>query len=263
MTKYVTTTVALIAILSLMLSGTLYAAPSNMLPRFPEFIIEKGLSENFKVTTCEAKVKIVGSDAESSLKVAIKNRGNSAVQSSVKFRVLYPTSENQVQVSVNGRRIGYDRDKPRHTFELKPDETIVFDLKAKIAVNYSIDSIRKALKEQEKEPENKRKGFLADDFTRLFEREKFGKRFMVGPLVSKWGVFPVDFESVKLEVTVPDDFVVVTQKAEAWQETRTGRSKTYQSSSIDDFSAAVFLPETDREEFIQSQKILTSERFMH
>lgn len=250
-------------LLLVLLTATLTASPRNMLPRFPELIIEKGLSENFQVTSCDAKAKLYGTDAESSLKVTIKNKGQTAVQSSVKFRVLYPTSENQVHVNVNGKRISYDREKPRHAFTLQPDESIVFDLTAKVSINYSIDNVRKALREQEEKGDEKRRGFLVADFSKLFEREKFGRRFMVGPLVSKWGVFPVDFAAVNLEISVPDDFALVSLAKESWQESHSGSSKTYKSSGIEGFSAAVFLPETDREEFIQTQKILTSERFMH
>lgn len=259
MTKYT----RIFALLLVMLTSGLAAAPRNMLPRFPELIIEKGLSESFQVTGCDARVKLYGTDAESSVKVTIKNKGQSAVQSSVKFRVLYPSSETQVRVKVNGKQIGYNRDKPRHTFNLQPDESIVFDLTAKMSINYSVDNVRKALREQEDDSEGQRRGFLVDDFTRLFEREKFGRRFMVGPLVSKWGVFPVDFAAVNLEISVPGDFVMVTPAAEAWQETSSKGGKVYKTTAVEGFAAAVFLPETDREDFIQTQKILTSERFMH
>ena len=245
------------------ISSSLLASPRNMLPRFPELIIEKGLSESFQVTSCDARVKIYGTDAESSLKVTIKNQGKNAVDSSVKFRILYPTSENQVKVRVNGKNIGYRRDKARHSFTLQPDESIVFEMNAKVSVNYSIDSVRKALREQEKEETDKKRGFLLDDFTRLFEHEKYGRRFMVGPLVSKWGVFPVDFAAVNVEVEVPEEFTLATEGASAWQEARNRGGRIFKSTAIEGFASAVFLPESEKEEFLQTQKILTSEKFMH
>ena len=257
------TNIGFLILFLLVISSSLFASPRNMLPRFPELIIEKGLSENFQVTSCDARVKVYGSDAESSLKVAIKNQGKNAVDSSVKFRILYPTSENQVKVSVNGKNIGYRRDKSRHAFTLQPDESIVFELNAKISVNYSIDSVRKALREQEREETDKKRGFLLDDFTRLFEREKYGRRFMVGPLVSKWGVFPVDFAAVTVEVEVPEEFALVSENAATWQETRNRGGRVFKSTASEGFASAVFLPESEKEEFIQTQKILTSEKFMH
>jgi hypothetical protein len=249
--------------LVLVLANQANAAPRNMLPRFPEIIIEKGLSENFKVTNCQAKVKILGTDADTSLKVSILNQGSSPVKSSVKFRILYPTSENQIKLKINGKSASYSRTSPRHEFELKPAETIELDLSARIQINYSVDSVRKALREQEEEKTDKKKGFLIGDFTSLFEREKFGKRFMVGPLVSKWGVFPIEFSSISIEVSIPQDFAMVSPAADQWKESHSGNSRSCVYSGSDGFSGTVFLPESDREEFIQTQKILTSEGFMH
>ncbi|MDD3147336.1 MAG: hypothetical protein PHD82_08545 [Candidatus Riflebacteria bacterium] len=253
----------LAVIILVLTTSSLLAAPRNMLPRFPELVIEKGLSEFFQVTSCEGRVKVYGNDAESSLKVAVKNQGTSPVESSVKFRILYPTSENQVKVSVNGKNIGYRRDKARYTFTLQPDETIIFDMHAKVSINYSIDSVRKALHEQEQDEPDKKRGFLVSDLSKLFEREKYGRRFMVGPLVSKWGIFPVNFSAVNLEIEVPDDFALVANASDTWHETRSRSSRVFKSTAVDGFAGAVFLPETDREEFIQTQKILSSERFMH
>lgn len=250
-------------ILLVLVTSTLMGAPRNMLPRFPELIIEKGLSEFFRVTSCEGRVKLYGSEAESSLKVTVKNQGASPVDSSVKFRVLYPTSENQVRVMVNGKNIGYRRDKARYTFSLQPDESIVFDMHAKVSINYSVDGVRKALREQEQDEPDKKRGFLLTDFSKLFEREKYGRRFMVGPLVSKWGVFPVDFNAVNLEIEVPDDFALVANASDTWQETKSRNNRVFKFSAVDGFAGAVFLPESDRDEFLKTQKIMSSERFLH
>lgn len=255
------TTLAII-VLTAVTSG-LMAAPRNMLPRFPEVIIEKGLSENFKVTECKARVDISGNDADTAVNVSIINRGATAVKSSLKFRVLYPTSESQIRVRINGKQINYSRNNPRHEFELQPQETIKVDIAARMQVNYSIDGVRKALREQEAEKGQTNRKFLINDFTSLFEREKFGKRFMVGPLVSKWGVFPVEFDHINIEVAVPSEFAIVAQAADAWQESRNGNAKVFTTTGLENFNGVVFLPENDREEFIKTQKILTSESFMH
>ncbi len=251
-------------ILFTLISLGLEAAPRNMLPRFPELIIEKGLSENFKVTECRAHVKISGTDADTGVKVQLLNQGSSAVKSSLKVRILYPTSENQVKIKIDGKSQKYDRANPRHEFELQPQQSISIELSARTQINYSVDSVRKALREQEEEEkQTKRKTFLMSDFTSLFEREKFGHRFMVGPIVSKWGVFPIDFTGVDIEVNVPSEFVMVTENSEIWKESRNGGSKVFRTSDPELFKNAVFLPESDKEDFIKTQKILSSEKFLH
>lgn len=238
------------------------AQPRNMLPRFPELIIEKGLSESFEVIECAAKVNISGNDAEASLQVQMKNVSDKAVSSSIKFRILYPTSESQVRIRVDGKSTRFDRNNPRHAFELQPGGIISFEINARTSVNYSVDSVRKALRDQENEGQRK-KGFLMDDFTRLFEREKFGRRYMIGSLVSKWGLFPVEFSKSSIEVSVPAEFVVVSPNAEIWQQSQTGNTRIFKSDAIENFSSAVFLPEGDREDFIKTQQVQTSDHFMH
>lgn len=238
------------------------AQPRNMLPRFPELIIEKGLSESFEVIECAAKVSISGNDADASLKVQMKNISDKAVNSSIKFRILYPASESQVRIRVDGKATKFDRSNPRHAFELQPGGIIDFEINARTSVNYSVDSVRKALRDQEGESQRK-KGFLMEDFTKLFEREKFGRRFMVGSLVSKWGLFPVDFSKASIEVSVPSEFVVVSPSAEIWQQTQSGNTRIFKSAALENFSSAVFLPEGDREDFIKTQQVLTSDHFMH
>jgi len=256
---------SLLMVMFLLIGLSLSAAPRNMLPRFPELIIEKGLSENFKVTECQAKVKIAGTDADASIKIQLQNQGNSVVKSSLKLRILYPTSENQIKFKIDGKSISYNRSNPRHEFELQPQQTISLEVSSRTQINYSVDSVRKALREQEEEEETqkKRKKFLISDFTSLFEREKFGKRFMVGPIVSKWGVFPIDFSGVDIEINVPSDFVMVTENADKWKETTTGSSKVFRTNDTEFFKHAVFLPESDKEDFVKTQQILTSEKFLH
>ncbi|PKL48420.1 MAG: hypothetical protein CVV42_09865 [Candidatus Riflebacteria bacterium HGW-Riflebacteria-2] len=250
--------------LVLLLVGTvsIQAQQRNMLPRFPELIIEKGLSESFEVSECAAKVSISGNDADSTLKVTIKNKADKPVSSSMKFRILYPAGESHVRIRVDGKSVRFDRTSPRHTFELQPGAMINFEISARTSVNYSVDSVRKALREQEDKIKRK-KGFLMEDFSRLFEREKFGRRFMIGPLVSKWGLFPVDFIKSSIEVSVPSEFVMVSPNAEIWKESHSGNTRVFKSEALENFAAAVFLPEGDREDFIQTQQVLTSENFMH
>ncbi|MDN5279349.1 MAG: hypothetical protein PWR01_3314 [Clostridiales bacterium] len=240
------------------------AASRNLLPRIPDIVLEKGFSENFLVTDCKASVKVTENDAQSTLDVSIKNRSPKKIKSSVKFRVLYPTSENQIQVRVNGKTIRYDRKSPRYSFELESQASINFSLSARTNINYSIDGVREALRKEHQDDEaNKGKKFDLSGLMKLFEREKFGKRFLVGALVSKWGVFPLEFEKVQLEISVPSDFALVAQEPEKWQSKNSGRNRVFTFTSLDGFDGTVFLPETDREEFVKTQKILNSSEFMH
>ena len=93
-----------------------------------------------------------------------------------------------------------------------------------------------------------------------------GKKIIMGGgavLIFREGVFPVDFAAVTVEVEVPEEFALVSESASAWQETRNRGGRIFKSTAIEGFASAVFLPESEKEEFIQTQKILTSEKFMH
>ncbi len=241
-----------------------FSASRNLLPRFPEVVLEKGFSQNFQVTECQAKVRITEDEAQSSMSISLQNRSPEKIKSSVKFRILYPTSESQVSIKVDGKPIKYDRASPRHTFELDSNAVISFQVSAHTNINYSIDSVREALRKEHHDDEPKSgKKFDLGSLMKLFDREKFGKRFLVGPLASKWGVFPLEFGKVQLEVIIPSDFVMVSSVAEKWKNRKTGREVIYTFKEVEGFEGTVFLPETDRDEFVKTQKILTSGEFMH
>jgi hypothetical protein len=239
------------------------SASRNLLPRFPEIVIEKGFSENFEITDCSAKVRIIDNDAQSNIKLTLKNRSAIELKSSVKFRILYPTSENQVRIKVNGSQIKYNRGSPRHSFVLPSQQSIDFEISAKTSVNYSKDSVREALRKESEEQQKKGKKFDLSGLMKLFDREKFGKRFLVGPIASKWGVFPLDFQQVNIEVHVPSDFSIVSPETEKWSKKDKGKEISYSFKSTEGFAGAVFLPENEKEEFIKTQEILTSSDFMH
>lgn len=240
------------------------AASKNLLPRFPEIVLEKGFSENFQVSECIAKVRINEDSARSSVNLSLLNRSDNKIKSSVKFRILYPTSESQVQIRVNGKAIKYDRNSPRHSFELDSNAGISFEISAQTSINYSIDGVREALrKEHAEDAQKKNKKFDLGGLIKLFDREKFGRRFLVGPIASKWGVFPLEFGKVQLEVIVPSDFTLVSPESAKWESRKQGREVVYTFNSGDGFEAAVFLPEPDRADFIKTQEILTSSEFMH
>lgn len=254
----------ILIILAICLCSSAMGASRNLLPRFPEIVLEKGFSENFLVTECLAKARIHKDEAQASINLTLQNRSDKTIKSSVKFRILYPTSSNQVRIKVNGKSVNYNRESPRHSFELAKDASISFQISAKININYSIDGVREALrKEHEAEAKKKGKKFSLDGFMKFFDRENFGKRFLIGPIASKWGVFPLDFTKVQLEVIVPSDFAIVAQESDKWQSKTGSNESTYTFSHKDGFAGVVFLPETDKKEFIKTQKILNSSEFMH
>lgn len=247
------------------LSTTLLASSKNMLPRTPELVIEKGHSDSFNVVKCVEKVSVAGTTASSNLKAIIKNIGKKNIESSLKFRILYPTSENTIGIKINGKRIHYDRKDPRYTFKLKAGAEMTVEMSAKTSINFSVDALKKTLRKNniiESKDDSKRKRFVLGDFSRLFSRENFGKRFMISPLISKWGIFPIDFDKVRIEISVPRDFVLVANNSSDWVKSSKANSFVFRYNKNDNFSGAVFLPGADLENFKKWQKILSSKELM-
>ena len=248
------------------------ATERNVLPRFPEIVIEKEYSQYFKVKDCQAKAVIENDIAETSLKAVLANISDKEISSSVKFRILYPSSVNKITINVNGKSFKYDPEKPRYSFSLKPNEEIKFEMNANVYINYSIDAVRKALKKKEEEEKNgvkdakslKNKGQdIANSFMRFFKsNDRYGKRFQTGPLISKWGLFPVDFEKLSLEIKVPENFTLITSFENCWQDVKKGKKiLTYKTTNTDNYSDAIFLPESDKEEQLKTMEILKSNLF--
>lgn len=257
----------------LLLNNTIKAEDHNILPRFPEIVIEKEYSQFFKVKDCYAKATIENDYAITSLKTTLGNISDKEITSSVKFRILYPTNINKIDIKINGKAYKYDIEKPRYSFTLKPNEEIKFEMNANVSVNYSIDAVRKSIKRMEEEQKSgikdakksaKSKGQeLANSFLHLFKsNDRYGKRFQIGPLVSKWGLFPVDFEKINIEIKVPDNFTVITSFESIWQDVTKGKKTlTYHTNDVDNYSDAIFLPSSDKEEQLSTMKILKSDLF--
>ena len=255
-----------------LVSNIVKATEHNILPRFPELVLEKEYSQYFKVKDCQAKAIIENDFAITSLKAVLENISEKEVSSSIKFRILYPTSISKIDIKVNGKSFKYNPEQPRYSFSLKPNENITFEMKSNVSINYSIDAVRKALKRKEENEkasirnkksakENGRE--LGESFMRLFKsNDRFGKRFQVGPLVSKWGLFPVDFEKINLEIRVPENFTVITSFESVWQDiSKSKKSTIYRTTDTENYSDAIFLPETDKEEQLKTMKILQSDLF--
>ena len=157
---------------------------------------------------------------------------------------------------------------------LPPNEEITFEMNTNVYIYYSIDAVRRSLKRMEEEEKQsgvrnakkstKAKGQeLADSFLRFFKsNDRYGKRFQIGPLVSKWGLFPVDFEKINLEIKVPENFTIITSYENVWQDvTKSKKVITYKTTDTENYSDAIFLPETDKEEQLKTMEILKSNRF--
>lgn len=249
------------------------AAEHNILPRFPEIVIEKEYSQFFKVKDCQAKASIEGEIAKTNLIAVLTNIADKDITTSVKFRILYPTGLNNIFIKINEKNFKYDPENPRYSFSLKPNEEIKFDMSAHVSVNYSIDAVRKALKrmeEAEKQGSVKNKSNaknnareLSESFMRLFKsNDRYGKRFQIGLLVSKWGLFPVDFEKLSLEIKVPENFTVITSFESIWQDVNKDKKyATYKTTDVDNYNDAIFLPLDDKDEQLATMEILKSEKF--
>lgn len=251
-------------------ADTAKATERNILPRFPEIVIEKSYSQFFKVKDCQAKATIENDIAVTRLKAVLANISDKEISSSVKFRILYPAAISKVAINVNGKPFKYDPEKPRYSFSLKPNEEITFEMNSDVYINYSVDAVRQAIKHKEEEEKGgvrdrksvKSKGQdIANSFMRYFKsNDRYGKRFQTGPLVSKWGLFPVDFEKLSLEIKVPENFTLITSYESSWQDVKKGKKViTYKTVDTDNYSDAIFLPESDKEEQLKTMEILKSD----
>ena len=254
-------------------SNSANATEHNLLPRFPEIVIEKEYSQYFRVKDCQAKAVIENDYAVTSLKAVLANISEKEISSSVKFRILYPTNVNKIDIKINGKAFKYDPEQPRYSFSLKSNEEIKFEMNANVSVNYSIDAVRKSIKRMDEENKTgvrdakksaKAKGQeLAESFMRFFKsNDRYGKRFQIGPLVSKWGLFPVDFEKINLEIKVPENFTLISSYENVWQDkSKSKKITTYKTTDVDNYSDAIFLPLSDKDEQLATMEILKSERF--
>ncbi len=244
----------------------------NILPRFPEIVIEKEFSQYFKVKDCSAKASIENDIAETKLKAVLANISEKDVSSSVKFRILYPTSLSKIEIKVNGKKYKYNQEQPNYAFSLKPNEEITFEMNTHVYINYSVDAVGKAIQKKEKEEaeargvrkqkkSTKQKGKeLSDSFLHLFKaNDRYGKRFQIGPLVSKWGLFPVDFEKLSLEIKVPENYTIITDYENIWNDvTKSKKSLIFKTTDVDNYRDAIFLPESDKEEQLRTMRVLKS-----
>ncbi|MFZ2956057.1 MAG: hypothetical protein WA705_04090 [Candidatus Ozemobacteraceae bacterium] len=245
------TRVTFLAGLALVCASSPAFAEKNLLPRLPELVIERGFSDAFQVVESTVRAQLVDQTAESRLLVTLRNVSDQTVQSSVKIRILYLTSENAVQISVNGKSARFDRKNPRVPFSLGPSEQITFEVKARQGIEYNLDAIKKeqGMNGSDEENKGKKTKFEVGELTRFFGKENYGRRFLVGPLVSKWGIFPVDFKKVALEIVVPRDFEAVFPHEGLWQKKEHSTSVTYTFDGTEGYTGTIFMPRRDAETF--------------
>jgi hypothetical protein len=231
-------------------------ASRNLLPRLPELVIEKGFSGSFSVTACDAQAEVTGEEVSCRVRISLKNIGETPIDSSIKVRVLYPLSEHAVQLEVNGKPFRYSRKNPRLPLNLAPGEETTFVLKTRQGINYNLDALKKEDIEEPEGKDGKKKkliNFGIGELTKLFERESFGRRFMIGPMVSKWGIFPVQFEQVSIQIDVPRDFAGVIAVPTGWQDQMRNNSRRFTFSGTEEFAGAVFLPQGEVDAFRKMQ----------
>lgn len=242
----------LLAMFLVLLGNTQVAsAEKNLLPRLPEFVIERGFSDAFQVVESTARATLFNDTAESRVSVVLKNVSDRHVDSSIKVRILYLESDQSVGLSVNGHGMKFDRKNPRVPLSLNPGEQVTLEIKARQGIQYNLDALKKEQRAPSGEKESgKKPKFALDDLSKLFGgRENFGRRFLVGPLVSKWGIFPVEFKQVKVEISVPSDFDAVFPREGAWSRKSGSNGHVYSFEGETGFNGVVFLPKADVAEF--------------
>jgi hypothetical protein len=252
---------ALLSLFLLILGSTnLFASGErNLLPRMPEFIIERGYSDAFQVLECEGTSSIVNETAESRLRAKLRNISPEALATSIKVRILYLISDESAVVTVNGKRVPFSRKNPRIPLNLAPNEEIELMVTARHHIHYNLDAIKA---ESEKDKDKDKARFGLGDFARFFGKENFGRRYLIGTLVSKWGIFPVDFQKVEIRVVVPRDFVGIVPPNHHWEKKDSGNTRTYIFSGTQGFNGTMFVPQQDLEPVISNlQKVASATPF--
>lgn len=245
--------VVLIVVLLLSVIALPASASRNLLPRLPQVVIEKGFSDAFLVTNCVVHAEVVNDVVSSRVSLELKNVSTEPLNTSLKVRLLYLANDQAIKIQVNGKNVPFDRKQGRLPLSLAAGETLTLVINARQNILYNLD-VMKAEAERQKDEDKNFRRFALDELTKLFGRENFGRRLMIGPFVSKWGVFPVTFNKVSIEVKVPRDFVMIAPASTTWQVQTTSRNQICTFSGTDEYAGTVFLPSTDESAFRAWQK---------
>lgn len=231
------------------------SSPHNLLPRFPQLVFDKGTTDMFCVEELIAYADMQAYTAQTELSVKLKNVSEKQINLPIKIRVLYPTGKKSVSILVNNKTKEYKQENPTIDLSLAPNETTNISIKAHVSTDYSVNNIKKAIVAQENQKKSKLQTF-GESFARYFNQEVYGKRFIVGTLVSKWGIFPVDIKKSKIEVNASNDIVLISENSGIWKETSRKKGKKFICEATEGFETAVFLPEKDIEAFKENQQLI-------
>ncbi|MBF0543536.1 MAG: hypothetical protein HQM08_03840 [Candidatus Riflebacteria bacterium] len=189
---------------------------------------------------------------ETTLFVKLKNVSDKQLQSSIKVRLLYLVSDSSASLELNGSHLSFNRKNPRIPISLKPGEELTLNVKAKQGIEYNLDALKKEENGRtldDDEEGKKKKKFSLNDLAKLFDSGNFGKRFLVGQLISKWGIFPLEFKSVKIEIHTPSDFEGIFAESNSWQLKKKSNGNYFICENTSGFQGTVFLPKKDVEQY--------------
>ena len=230
-------------------------SPHNLLPRLPQIVFDKGTSDMFSVEELTANVDMELYNAKTELNLKLKNVSEKQIQIPLKFRVLYPTGKNPVKITINNKSIKYNQENPIEILKLSPNEIADISIQAYVSTDYSVNNIKKAIAAQENQKKSKLQT-VGESFARYFNQEIYGKRFMIGVPVSKWGIFPVNIKKAKIEITTSSDIIVISEKPEIWKQVSRKKGKKFICESTEGFETTVFLPAKDESAFKENLELL-------
>ena len=230
-------------------------SPHNLLPRLPQIVFDKGTSDMFSVEELSAKADMELYNARTELNIKLKNISQKQINIPIKFRVLYPTGKNPVKVSINKKTIKYNQENPVTDLKLSPGEITDISIQAYISTDYSINNIKKAIAAQQKQNKTKLQS-VGESFARYFNQEVYGTRFMVGVLVSKWGIFPVNIKHAKIEINTGSDMIHISEKPDIWKQLNHKKGKKFVCESTEGFETTVFLPSKDESAFKENLELI-------
>ncbi|NLM17758.1 MAG: hypothetical protein GX221_08595 [Candidatus Riflebacteria bacterium] len=233
------------------------SADRNMLPRFPEIVFKLRNSASLSVTELKASADIGDSKALSEIEADFKNVSDSKISGEMKIRVLYPVSERDIKIFVDGKKTSYSPDRMRKFF-LDPGKSMKIKINAESYTKYSAEAVRKALSENHKDRRNrKREDTFKGSFARFFKGiQKYENRFMTGNIVSNLGLFPLSVDKCSLVISVPLDYIAITPNEEAWTKKREDKKLLYISASNDAYNSLTLMPEKEKESFLQTRELM-------
>lgn len=250
-------------------------AERNLIPRLPEIIIEKGYSEYFTVNECKIKAKIENEIVKSKLFISILNTSQTPIESTIKIRALYLLSDDSLKLKISGQTQKFTRKNNRYNITLEPNKPITFEIEAIQNILYNLEDQINELKNKKqrsifattssdsKKTENKFKAnSIMQDLIKYFDNENYTKALSIGTIVSKWGVFPVNFNNVNIELIIPNNYeAIINSNLNEWNLQKRSSEKIYSyqcsENCSDKFKEVIFIVGKDALKFRELQKYLS------